>query len=294
MKRVLLILALVGLVGVASACGGGGEKEVTIPGTDGKVKVTTGGDLPGDFPDDFPIFEDSKLTGSVQGEQEGTTGFFVTWETDASAEDVTDFYKGELDKDPWKTAGVFSSAGGALISFTRADDEDIGGGVTVSEDGGKTTFVVFYGEGLTGGTSEEAAPPEEEAQPEEEAAPEEEQPPAEAELPEEVELPEDYPADLVPIPDDARVTDASSISSGGQLSHAISYLTKDDPDAVGDYYDEKVQGDGWSQSGRFSSGGDVSLSYENPDKGGSLVITASKSDSYEGYTEVFILLTVTE
>jgi hypothetical protein len=147
MKRVLFVLGLLGLLAAASACGGGDDVEVTLPGGDGEVKVTTGGDLPDEFPDDFPIFQDANLTGSIRGEQEGQSGFFVTWETDASAEEVTDFYKEALDKDPWKTAGVFSSGDGALISFTRVDNEDFGGGVTVSGADGKTQFVVFMGEG---------------------------------------------------------------------------------------------------------------------------------------------------
>lgn len=282
MKRGLLLVTLAGLLALAAACGGG-EKEVTIPGTDGKVKVTTGGELPEDFPDDFPIFKDAELTGTLQGEEGGQSGFFATWETDASVEEVTDFYKEELDKDPWQSAGVFSSTEGTVISFTRADNVDFGGGVTIAENDG-TQIVVFLGEGA--GLGAEGG-----AEGEEEAPPGEAQPPAEAELPEEVELPDDYPTDIVPIPDDARVTNASSISSGGESSFVVTYLTKDDAESVGDFYEAEGPGDGWSQTGRFSSGGAITISYQNEAEGGSLIVGIQESSSYEGYTEVSIVLT---
>jgi hypothetical protein len=55
-----------------------------------------------------------------------------------------------------------------------------------------------------------------------------------------------------------------------------------------------VPGDGWSETGSFSSDGDVSATYGNEAEGGSLVVTASPSDAYEGYTEVIIILNVAQ
>ena len=289
MKRLLLMVGLLSLLAVASACGGGGEKKITLPGGDGEVQVTTGGELPSDFPDDFPIFKNAKLTGTVTGEQEGQTGYFATWETDASTQEVTDFYKEALAKDPWKTAGVFTSGEGAVISFTRADNEDFGGGVTVSGNG-KTQVVVFLGEGAGLAPSSEA---EEEAQPtpEKKVTPEEEAPPAQAELPDEVALPDGYPSDVAPIPDGARVIDASSFTTDGQTTVVVNYLTKEDPESIADFYGAEVPGGGWSETSRLSSNGEVFLTYENQDEGSQLVLSISKSDTYEGYTEVAIVLT---
>jgi hypothetical protein len=289
-KRFLFVLSLLGLLAAASACGGGNDKEITVPGGDGNVKVTTGGDLPSDFPDDFPIYKDAKLTGSVRGEQEGQAGFFVTWETDASVQDVTDFYKAELDKAPWQTAGTFASAEGSVISFTRTDGTDLGGGVTVASSDGKTQFVVFMGQGAGLAPTSEATT-EEQPTPEENATPEESQPTAQAELPDQVELPGDYPSDVAPIPDGARITDASSFTSDGQTTFAVTYLTKDDPTSVADFYGSKVPGNGWSETGTFSSNGQVSATYGNEAENGNLVITAGSSDTYEGYTEVNLILT---
>jgi len=289
MKRVLLMVGLLSLLAVASACGGG-EKKVTLPGGEGEVKVTTGGELPKEFPDDFPIFKGAKLTGTVTGEQEGQTGYFATWETDASMQEVTDFYKEALDKDPWKTAGVFTSGEGALISFTRADNEDFGGGVTVSGNG-KTQVVVFLGQGAGLAPTDEVKE-EEQPTPEKEATPKEEQPPAQAELPDEVTLPNDYPADIAPIPDGARVVAASSYTTEGKTSFTVSYLTKDDPESLADFYSEKVPGNGWSETSRLSSNGEIYVSYENQAEGGDLVLTISNSDTYKGYTEALIILSV--
>jgi hypothetical protein len=285
MKRLLLMVGLLSLLAVASACGGD-EKEITIPGDGGDVKITTGGELPSDFPDDFPIFKNANLTGTVTGEQEGQSGYFATWETDASTDEVTDFYKEALGKDPWKTSGVITTGEGAMITFTRADNEDFGGLVTVSSSEGKTMFVVFVGEGAGVAPSDEAQPT-----PEEEATPQEEAPSAQAELPDEVALPDGYPSDVAPIPDGARVIDASSFTTGGQTSFAVNYLTKEDPESIADFYGAEVPGGGWSETSRLSSNGEVFLTYENQDEGSQLVLSISKSDTYEGYTEVAIILT---
>jgi len=289
MKRLLLMVGLLSLLAVASACGGD-EKEITIPGDGGDVKITTGGELPSDFPDDFPIFKNANLTGTVTGEQEGQSGYFATWETDASTQEVTDFYKEALDKDPWKTSGVITTGEGAMITFTRADNEDFGGLVTVSSSDDKTMFVVFVGEGAgvapTDQVGEEAQPT-----PEKKVTPEEEAPPAQAELPDEVALPDGYPSDVAPIPDGARVIDASSFTTGGQTTVAVNYLTKEDPESIADFYGAEVPGGGWSETSRLSSNGEVFLTYENQDEGSQLVLSISKSDTYEGYTEVAIILT---
>jgi hypothetical protein len=289
MKRLLLMVGLLSLLAVASACGGGGEKKVTLPGGDGEAKVTIGGELPKEFPDDFPIFKGANLTGTVAAEQEGKTGYVATWEADASTQEVTDFYKGALDKDPWKTAGVFTSSEGTLISFTRADDENFGGAVTISGNG-KTQVAVFVGEGAGQAPSGEATT-EEQPTPEKKATPEEEETPTQAELPDEVALPDNYPSDVAPIPSGARVIEASSFTTGGQTTVAVSYLTKEDPESVGDFYGAEVPGNGWSETSRLSSNGEVFLTYENPDEGGQLVLTISPSDNYNGYTEVTIVLT---
>jgi hypothetical protein len=252
------------------------------------VKVTTGGELPSDFPDDFPIFEGASLTGTVTGEQEGQSGYFATWETDASVQDATDYYKAALDKDPWKTAGVFSSGQGTVISFTRTDNENFGG-VTISGDG-KTTIVAFLGEGAGAAPTEEAQV-NEQPTPKTEATPEEEAPSAQAELPDEVQLPNGYPSDVAPIPDGARVVDASSYTTDGQTTVAVSYLTKEDPDSIADFYGSKVPGNGWSETSRTSSNGEFFLSYENQAEGGELVVSVVSSNDYTGYTDVTLVLT---
>ena len=289
MKRLLLMVGLLSLLAVASACGGGGEKEITLPGDGGNVKITTGGDLPEGFPSDFPTFEGADLMGSMRGEQEGQSGFFVTWETGASTDEVTNFYKEALDKDPWKTSGVFTTSDGAMITFSRADNENFGGGVTVTSSDGKTQFVVFMGEGAGAAPTEEAAV-EEEPTPEKEATPEEGQPATQAELPDEVALPDGYPSDVAPIADGARVTEASSFTTAGQTTFAVSYLTKDDPESIADFYSSKVPGNGWSETSRVSSDGDIFLSYQNEANGGQLMVSVASSTDYEGYTEVTLVL----
>jgi hypothetical protein len=106
-----------------------------------------------------------------------------------------------------------------------------------------------------------------------------------------VALPDDYPSDVAPIPDGARVTDASSFTTDGQTTVAVSYLTKEDPDSIADFYGSKVPGNGWSETSRTSSNGEFFLSYENQAEGGALVVSVVSSGDYEGYTEVTLVLT---
>ena len=290
MKRILLVAGLLGLLAVASACGGGGSKQVTLPGGGGDVKVTSGGDLPSNFPNDFPIYKGATLTGSVTGEQEGQSGYFVTWETDASADDVTSFYKDALDKDPWTTSGTFSSGQGSVITFARTDGKDLGGGVTVSSDG-KTQVVAFLGQGTGIAPTAEATQEEQPTPtPKKGATATNGEPTAQTQLPDEVALPKGYPADVAPIPDGARLTEASSFTSGGTTSFALKYLTQEDPQSIADFYAGKVPGNGWSEATQGSTGGQIFASYQNEAAGGNLVLSIAPSDTYEGYTEVDIVL----
>jgi len=252
--------------------------------------VTSGGDLPSEFPDDFPIFKDAKLTGTVTGEQEGQSGFFATWETDASPEDVTAFYKGALDKDPWKTSGTFTSGGGSVITFARTDGKDLGGGVTVSSDG-KTQVVAFLGQGTGLAPTAEATQEEQPTPtPKKGATATNGEPTAQTQLPDEVALPKGYPADVAPIPDGARLTEASSFTSGGTTSFALKYLTQEAPQSIADFYAGKVPGNGWSEATQGSTGGQIFASYQNEAAGGNLVLSIAPSDTYEGYTEVDVIL----
>jgi len=116
------------------------------------------------------------------------------------------------------------------------------------------------------------------------------QTPTQAELPQEAALPDDYPSDIAPVPDGARVTDASSFTSGGSSTFAVTYLTKDDPDSVANFYKEETA-KGWSEVGSFESGGEITISYQNEAQTGSLIIGITKSTDYEGYTQVNVVLT---
>jgi hypothetical protein len=96
---------------------------------------------------------------------------------------------------------------------------------------------------------------------------------------------------VAPIPSGARVTQASSFTTEGQTTFSATFLTKDDPDSLADFYSSEVPGDGWSETSRLSSNEEIYLSYENQGEGGQLVVSIAPSSDYEGYTEVTIILT---
>ncbi len=113
-------------------------------------------------------------------------------------------------------------------------------------------------------------------------------------LPAAVALPPDYPADIAPIPAGARIIDVRSVTSGGEISTFVTYLTKEDPESVADFYDDEVPGEGWEQTSRVSREGDVGAVYRNDAEDKTVTVHAALSDIYAGYTVVALLIRVPE
>jgi hypothetical protein len=268
------------LIPLAFACGGGGGDSVKLP--DGS-EITVGGDLPDSFPDSFPIYDGSDLIGSLEGEQEGIQGTVATWETGDSYDDVKQFYDEAFADDPWTTINEGTSGDSAYWAVMNSSDET-SGYVTVA-DGDKVTIIAIVGDDAAS-----IADPEDEATPDEgsddEATPDDgDSGSTDADLPDEVDLPNGFPSDKISLPDGARVTYATSITSNGVTSHSVILHSKDSGDDLADYFKSELEGNGFTQLFQSVQGDGVIASYgENADGTGlnvAIIIGPGEADGYQ-------------
>ena len=109
--------------------------------------------------------------------------------------------------------------------------------------------------------------------------------PAQPTFPDEVDLPDDFPSDRVPLPEDARLVAANSLSSNGELGFALTLYSSDSVDDLAQSYQDKLEGKGYSQTYESSDANGVYAAYsENSDGSGAVVtITVSEGD-IQGYS----------
>jgi hypothetical protein len=110
----ILTLAAAAVILIGAACGGSGS-DTTI-----------------EFPDDLPVFD-----GAIkEGEEERDGTLYVTYTTNAPRDEVTRFYRQNVDADPWFVTNYRDQVqgGGATIAFRRLDDTIVGT-VDISSDG---------------------------------------------------------------------------------------------------------------------------------------------------------------
>jgi hypothetical protein len=290
----MVLLALV-LMPFAWACGGDDEDTIDV----GNGDVTVGEGLPDGWPDDFPVYDGADLQGGARGDVDGTEGLIATWETDDDVGDVVDFYTDELSDGPWKSLSTSSSADGSLIAFENTGD-DRGGSVLIGESDGKTTIFVSIGEGFEsdgdepdgsdGDGSGNGDSDDGDSGDGDSGNGDSGETPSEDDLPDAVDLPETYPADRVPLPDGARVTQAVSSTASGVGSHVIQFYHEDSVDEIGAYFESELEGNGFSQTLRTESEGTVLLTYsegDDPSTSMVVIITITASD-VSGFTETAV------
>ena len=137
----LVLLSLLGL-----GCSDG------TPGAAATPTTTASANLP----KDFPVYQGARLMNTLPMAQGGVS---ATWESDATIEGVSIFYRAALDKSPWAITAVTPSPNlqgqGIIISFQRQNDPNTHGIVSTSvfprqppAVGYKTVISLSY---LTGG-----------------------------------------------------------------------------------------------------------------------------------------------
>jgi hypothetical protein len=293
----MLVAAITGLALAFSACGGGDDED-TIDVGDGDVTVGEG--LPDGWPDDFPVYDGADLQGGARGDVDGTEGMIATWTTGDDADQVSDFYEEELSDGPWKSVGTTNVADGALIAFEHESDNR-GGSVVIGGDGDDTSIIVSIAEGLDlddddsadGDGSDDGTDGDDGSTSDE--TPTGGDQPTEADLPDEVDLPDTYPADQVPLPDDAHVSSAASSTAGGVGSHVVQFYSEDSVEELDDYFKTELEGNGFTQQLRTEQDGGVFATYgdgDDPSSGTIVLITMTESE-VPGYSSTSLQITET-
>lgn len=284
----ILVALLAGVTLLVGACGGGNDETVDLPGG-GEVSVSD--DLPDDFPDDFPLPDGADVQSSYSGEQGGVSGSVVSFNVDGSVDDVTSFYEDELGGDgPWTSQSNGNVGGSAFFSATH-EDGNRGAYVQITETDGTTNLFVTIGEG-DGIVPDDngGATPDDGSDDNEPTADTSDSDEPSAELPPEEDLPDDYPQDDVPLPDDARVTAATSLSSGGVNTFVIEFYSKDSAEDLAEYFKGELEGNGWTEALTSTSDGEVFASYTKGESGNNGVFITIAASDVDGYNRVSLSL----
>jgi hypothetical protein len=291
----ILIVALLAVGAIFAACGGGDDDtSVDLPGG-GEVNV--GDDLPDDFPDDFPLPDGADVQSSYSGEQGGVSGSVVSFNVDGSVDDVSSFYEDELGGDgPW-TSEANGDIGGSTFYNATHEDGDRVAYVLITESDGNTNLLVTIGEGDDIVPGDDDDPTQDDAsdddEPTADSGDDDDDQPA-AELPPEENLPDDFPQDEVPLPDDARVTSATSLSSGGVDTFLLEFYSEDSIDDLKSHFKSELEGNGWTEALTSTSNGEVFATYTKGESSQDNVIVTIAASDVDGYNRVSLSVSATE
>jgi hypothetical protein len=276
----MLAVGAVLLLTFAVSCGGGDDKTIDLPG-DGDLTVSKD-DPPEGFPDDFPVYDGADFIGGSSQTVDGAKALNASWETDDDASDVQEFYTDKLNSGNWRTLSTATLNDTLSITFER-DGGDATGQVSVVDDGGTTTIVVVIGEGFadTGGDDgSDGSGGDATDTPDDSGSGT-----SDDDLPDEVDLPSDFPADRVPLPDDARVTQAVTATADGATSYVLQFYSEDSVEEVADHFKSELEGNGFAQSFTSSQNGAVTAIYAENEDGTGIAVTVTVTVSeVPGYT----------
>ncbi|HEX5368839.1 MAG TPA: hypothetical protein VFY10_05420 [Dehalococcoidia bacterium] len=202
--------------------------------------------LPPGFSTDFPVYSGAQVVvsesiGSAQG-----TSFFIVLSTPDAASKVYDYYLNALDKDPWQVEIGRSSSDFTGLRFSRPDNADVTGDITLyqSKLDNKTAVFLSYQDVSQSGTPVASTQP---------FVPGVSRP-----------LPAGFPND-VPIfagsSGPSTVIDTYFERQPGGQAFVVSFVTKDSTDDIIAYYRKQFGDKGWnvtdedtSSAGQFAVG----------------------------------------
>jgi hypothetical protein len=296
LRLILATLTLGGLL-LAAACGGDGDQ--TFDTGDGEVTLSE--DLPDSFPDDFPIYPDAELEGAFTGEQEGIEGTVATWRTGDDFQDVVDFYEREFEEGPWTTTASGSATGSNFWSVENPGSDQVGyvavsqgDEVSIIATVGDDSSIVTPDSGDDDGSGDDGSGDGDDGSGDGDSGDGDGGDPS-ADLPEEVDLSDDFPADVVSLPDGARVSGSTSVTSGGVSSHFVAFHSQDSADELADYFEAELTGNGYMQTIETRADGGVYAAYsENADGSGTTVIVTIAESTVAGYQEVGLTVSASE
>jgi hypothetical protein len=278
---------LVGLVVYAFAGGGGGsDKAAAIlegffaaPSSGGNVS-TYAGELPPTFPKEFPVFKGAEVVVSFTIPAEQGTSYLAVLTTSASADEVYNFYIERLEEDPWQVEVARSSQDFTGVRFSRPDDADLSGDVTVfhSTLGDTTTiYVSFRDLSLSRAPGPAADKP--------------------FVLGQSRPLPEGFPKDLPIYKGDSAsiIIDTYLELSPGSRTFIVTFLTKNSQDDVIDFYQKALSDLGWSVTDTAAGATGFALGLDFRDRQAQGLEGSIRADDFppdDDYTKVDLLVRV--
>jgi hypothetical protein len=216
--------------------GGGGNAAGIVEGLlrltpDSNTQVESyKGALPTDLPTDIPMYTGADPVVSFAIVTPSGTNFFVVLTTNDTADEVFSYFRSELDNDPWQVEIGQSGSQVTGIQFTRPDNADVSGVITVhhSDLDDVTSILLTYEDlsaALTPGTG-----------------------PTAALLGQSRQLPPGFPESVSIYGADAESIVIDSFSQrgqGGQL-FAVTFLTQDSQDDVINFYKGEFEAQNWT------------------------------------------------
>jgi hypothetical protein len=277
----LLLLAWLATAVFALAfagCGGDSDQTQRIverlleSGQDQGTQVRTFvGEMPSEMPWDVPRYPGSKILASFVLEESGQSTYFVMLDSDDAADDVLQFYEEAFDEDPWQVEGFISSSEAMAIQFSKIDDANVSGGLSVDglREGGS-------GVSLSVQRIEDSGVQEDEP----------------FELGASRPLPSAFPSD-VPLYPGATITDTTWLRSAGAVEFLVTLLTTDAQEDIIEFYRGELADRGFTVADEAGEGFAVVLSFSEATTGeleGRLTADVFQQDA--AYTQVDIQLRV--
>jgi len=248
---------VVGLIVYATAGGGGGGGSDAAAIVDGLFRSGGSSDvqsfkgaLPPGFPASMPVYPGSKVLVAFLMRSRQGASYFVIYETRDDVNKVLAFFQEKFDEDPWQVEGAVASDELNGLGFSRPDDADVEGNITVTKSvlGGKTAIYVSYSDVSPSGLSSVPDTP--------------------FALGRNLELPPGFPND-VPIyagKEATTVTYTSFARGSGSTRYQVSFVTKNADVDVIDFYRKEFEKRGWKVAdGEPRSIRDFSLSIDFQD-----------------------------
>jgi hypothetical protein len=227
------------------------------------------GELPAGLPEDLPSYPDARVVSSLAQASGDDVVYLVVYDTPSDIDDVTGYFDGAFDEDPWQLDLGQDADESAARQFTKIDDADIEGQVILgaSKDGKLTTILLVLQvlSGADNAEFEEYSPPV--GRP----------------------LPEGFPDGIPAYPDGIVTETIFSRASQGD-TYGLTLITRDSAENALQYFRDEFQGKGWTVSDSDASGTTIedaiAISFESDDATVSGNIYAGSFDEDRNYTQV--------
>lgn len=280
----LLAIVPAAIVGVAVwfvAGGGDGSGDARLGGNVANVinAFTAGqqgtdverfeGELPPGFPEELPRYPGSRTVAGVRQITGDDVSYLVVFDTSDSRQQVSNFYEERFGADPWQIELGQASRGSSLHQFSNIEDANIEGVVLAAESKTDRITTIFVSVQVVGGGRDVEGPAFD---------PGVSRP-----------VPAGFPADQVPQYPDSILIETAYQSQPNARTYLITLVTRDDAEAVLDFYREHFVTNDWSveedDPSQVPEGGEaITFTSEDTETSGSVV--AGELDDDDSYTRV--------